>query len=269
MNELTEFLAGELGRPRPLPPQVTRHLGAAYGLGRDEAGDFLDSRLASLAEDEQDLVLAPMFTPKLADQGRVARLLLGRSVPSRDWTVIVDSLLARPARGTLLTEDGTPHGLDLPRVAIERFVHRLRLDGSIPDSRLSRIAGTFPEDTGGIVLAVARRATWEHPGHAAILDHFLARAATEGATAADAEQLLILVESYEPADLGELRERMPRWRDILRQQIQDGELPKPFFNEQVAELHGGGRDQRGTAAAQVDRQRAELAALDRLQHLLG
>ena len=59
----------------------------------------------------------------------------------------------------------------------------------------------------------------------------------------DAVALLKLVETYEPVDMAELVARIPQWQQVLRQEINESGA-KPFFNERVEELHGGGRDQR-------------------------
>jgi hypothetical protein len=56
----------------------------------------------------------------------------------------------------------------------------------------------------------------------------------------------------------------PHWQRGLQQEIRPG--AKPFFNERVEELHGGGRDQRRQDQPRVTAKESELAFLERLQH---
>ena len=80
-------------------------------------------------------------------------------------------------------------------------------------------------------------------------------------------ELLKLVETYEPADAADLLARVPQWEILLRHEISVASSPKPFFNERVQELHGGGRDQRGRSA--VAPKQAELDFLTRLKTILS
>ena len=65
----------------------------------------------------------------------------------------------------------------------------------------------------------------------------------------------------------DLLARVPQWEILLRHEISVASSPKPFFNERVQELHGGGRDQRGRSA--VAPKQAELDFLTRLKTILS
>ena len=85
----------------------------------------------------------------------------------------------------------------------------------------------------------------------------------------DAVELLKLMETYEPADLNDLLARIPHWQQVLRQEINEGSGTRPFFNERVEELHGGGRDQRRRDNTRLTAKENERAFLERLQCVLA
>ena len=74
MTPLLPMLAAELEKPRPLPPQVIKHLAGTYGVSRDGVSEFLLTQLGTLEDYEIDLVLSPAFTPTLSDQAVVAEV---------------------------------------------------------------------------------------------------------------------------------------------------------------------------------------------------
>src|SRR5262249_42451379 len=134
MATLFETLAFELERPRELSARVQNYIGDTYGIDPDAIGSFLVEMLHTLEDDEIDLILSPVFTPKLADQAVFAALLGKESVPREQWPAIVEHLVARPTRARIITSDGKEHSVALRDVTVERFVHRLRLDATIPES---------------------------------------------------------------------------------------------------------------------------------------
>ncbi|HSU87650.1 MAG TPA: hypothetical protein VLL56_02380, partial [Terriglobia bacterium] len=126
---LVVALAAELERPRELSPRVLNYIGDTYSVEKEGIGTFLVEELPKLEDYEIDLVLSPVFTPKLADQAVFAELLGRDSVPREQWPAIIQELVARPTRAQLLTLDGKAHTVVLREVTIERYVHRLRLEG--------------------------------------------------------------------------------------------------------------------------------------------
>ena len=76
------------------------------------------------------------------------------------------------------------------------------------------------------------------------------------------------METYEPTDVAELRARIPHWQRVLRQEINDTVGTKPFFNERIEDLHGGGRDQRRHDQSRIAAKETERAFLERLQRVL-
>jgi len=270
VDPVFERLVTELERPRPLTPQVLRHLSGTYGLGRDETGRFLDEELPRLSEEETDLALSSLFTPKLPDQAIFADLLGRGSLPASEWSAWVERLQSRPTFGCLVTEQGTRHGMALRTVTLERYVHRLRLEATVPLAVFDAIRASVPTPRRPVLLAIARRAAWTTPDRQQILLEFLANSSRESATSLDdAEALLALMESSEPESVEDVLARIPEWEAALKQQISLSRQPKPFFNLQVEELHGGGRDQRPADTQMVATKQRELAFLARLRTALA
>jgi hypothetical protein len=257
-------------RPRVITAQVINHLVGTYGLTRDAVGTFLVSELPALEDYEIDLILSPLFTPTLHDQAVFAELLGRDSVPADQWPGLIQQLVARPTRAQLITEDGQAHSVPLRDVTLERYVHRLRLDATIPES-LFKLLTQLPAATDRPLLkAVARRTIWEREQRRDILVRYLINATAIGDhSSEDTVELLKLAETYEPADVKELLAQIPHWQQVLRREINEGTGTKPFFNERVEELHGGGRDQRRHDHARLTAKENEQAFLERLQHVLA
>ncbi len=269
MEALFARLVSELERPRPLAPQVIRHLTDTYGIGRDEVGRFLDERMASLEEVELDLILSPLFTPKLVDQAIFAAALGRESIPPTEWPGLIQRLANRPTQGQLLDDAGASHRFALQPVTLERFVHRLRLDGAVEEPLFDLIQNRFPPAERPLPLAIARRAIWTHEARREVLHRHLNCAADPATAVADAVELLKLMETAEPTDTADVLARIPDWEEVLRSQIADAGQPKVFFNEQVRYLHGGGRDQRNAATGGTGPRQAELEFLGRLKRTLA
>ena len=268
MKALLVTLASELERARELPSQVVQHLGSNYGAERDAIGGFLVNRLPELEDYEHDLILSPVFTPGIQDQAVYAKLLGSQSIPSNQWPDLIGQLVVRPTRAQLVTEDGQRHPVPLREVTVERYVRRLRLDGTIPDA-LFRIISSLPAVERPLLKAMARRAIWEADARAQILFRLLtATDAGNRERIADGLDLLKLMETYEPADAEDLRSRIPHWQRMLRHEIDLASNPKPFFNERVQEMHGGGRDRRVTDDSRIALKERELHFLDWLERVL-
>ena len=266
MTNLLKALAAELERPRAITPQVIKHIVGTHGVAREDIGAFLTEELPKLEDYEVDLILAPLFTPSLADQAVFAELLCKTSIVTSEWPSLIQQLAQRPTCARLATEDGTTHTGPLRDVTVERFTHRLRLEGAVADDVFQLIA-SLPQATDHALLkAIARRAIWENASRREILTRYLT-AVGDVFRAEDAIALLKLAETYEPANLAELRARIPHWQRVLQQDINAGGA-KPFFNERVEELHGGGRDQRRQDNSRTTAKENEQAFLERLQRVL-
>lgn len=270
VSPLIETLAAELERPREVSAQVVKHLAGTYGVDRDAVGAFLEGELPKLEDYQIDLALSPLFTPTLADQAVVAEVLGRESAPPDRWPALIQQLAVRPTRACLVTEDAQTHAAPLREVTIERFVNRLRLDGTIPEPLFDLLERLAPHADLPWLKAIARRAVWESAPRAEILFRYLSAAFSEDLyRLSDFGELLRLVEAYEPANVAGLLARIPHWQDVLRQQINEAASPKPFFNERVQELHGGGRDQRRQDNSRITAKENELAFLERLQQVLS
>ncbi len=245
MSSLIETLAAELERPRELSARVINYIGGTYGVDHDAVGRFLVNELPKLEDYELDLILSPVFTPKLAHQAVFADLLGGDSVPREQWPALIQQLAARPTRAQLITDDGQAHSIPLREVTLERYVHRLRLDATIPESLFKLLDRTPPIADRPMLKAVARRAVWENDARRNIL------------------------ESHKPASVDDLVAWIPRRQEALQEQINVGSGPKPFFSGHAEELHGGERDQRQQADVRVSAKENELVFLNRLQEVLS
>ena len=266
---LIESLAAELERPRPVTAQVISHIVGTYGIARDELGAFLINELPKLEDYEIDLILSPLFTPTLHDQSVFARLLGRESIPATQWPTLVQELVLRPTRAQLVTEDGRTQPVPLRDVAVERYVNRLRLDATI-SAPLFALIRQSPATDQGWLSAIARRAVWEQEGRHEILVRYLTTARTSKSyRLEDTAELLKLVETYQPANAAELLAHIPHWLQVVRQEINEASGAKPFFNERVQDLHGGGRDQRRQDNLRITTKEQEIAFLERLQQMLG
>jgi hypothetical protein len=262
VTNLLATLAVELERPRDISSQVIKHIVGTHGISREDIGAFLTGELPKLEDYEIDLILAPLFTPSLADQSVFAELLGKTSIATDQWPALIQNLLQRPTRARLTTEDGTTHLVPLRDVTVERFVHRLRLEGEIGDEVFQLIASLPKAEDRALLKAIARRAIWDHASRRDILTRFL-KSVGDTFRVDDAIALLKLAETYEPASVAELLARIPHWQQVLRQEINEGGT-KPFFNERVEELHGGGRDQRRPDNSRTTAKENEQAFLERL-----
>jgi hypothetical protein len=268
VSKLLETLAAELERPRELPARVIHYICGTYDVDPDAVGSFLINELSKLEDYEIDLILSPVFTPRLADQALFAELLNGDSVPQNQWPGLTQQLAARPTCAKLVTADSQSHSVPLREVTIERYVHRLRLEATIPETILSLINST-PSAEQPMLKAIARRPIWEPGARRIVLERYLATALERGNySIADALELLNLVENFKPSDIADLLERIPRRKQVLQGEIDAAGGPKPFFSSQVQELHGGGRDQRRQDDARVAAKQNELEFLGRLQQIL-
>jgi hypothetical protein len=265
---LIDTIAAELERPRDITTQVAKHLDGAYGVERDAIGPFLEDRLPKLEDDEHDLILSPLFTPKLSDQAVFAELLGSRSIPKTDWPALIQELVNRPAVAHLVTSERQTHAVALREVSIERYVKRLRLDGTISASMMKLIDQT-PAADHPMLKAVARRAIWESTARGEMLVRVLTQSMAEGNyRLKDAIDLLKLTEDYQPADSSALLARIPRWITLLEEEINSGGGPKPFFSQTVQQLHGG-NDQRQSDEARTEAKRLDMAFLERVQRILS
>jgi hypothetical protein len=268
ISTLLDALAAELSRPRELRARVENHITGTYNVDLDSIGRFLIDTLPGLEDDEIDLALSPVFTPKLSDQAVFADLLGSRSIPREQWPGLVRQLAVRPVIAQLVSSDGRSHAVPLRDVTIERYVHRLRLDATIPEALFNRIERTGPTAGRPTLKAIARREIWERDGRRNILERYLEAAGdTGGYSLEDALELLNLIESSKPANLGDLLAAIPRRQQSLREQIDTGGGPSPFFSGQVQAMHGGERDQRGHDDARLIAKLRELEFLGRLQQL--
>lgn len=269
MPDLLETLAQELERPRQVSAQVARHLVANYGVSDDEIGSFLIRTLPTLEVDEVDLILSPLFTPKLADQAVFAGRLGRLSIPSDEQTRLVVQAVARPTDATFVTLDGQTWRPRLGEVTVERYVYRLRLEATIP-APVFELIRRVPSGDRGMFQAVARRATWEGDGRSGILRAYLtATAGLEAWGTGEVRSLLDLVERYKPADVADLVAQIPRWRDGLRADLGAAVGGKPFFSGAIERSHGGEHDHRSVEGALIEAKRHDLEFLDRLEPILA
>jgi hypothetical protein len=264
-----EALATELERPRELKSQVVRYLTGNYGVDGDSVGAFLVHDLPNLEDYEIDLILSPVFTPGLADQAVFAQLLGSESISRERWPAIVRELAARPTRAQLITSDGEPHSIPLREVTIERYVHRLRLDATIPQS-LQPLIELTPVADHPMLKAIARRAIWESEGRYKILLRYVT--VTIGLKQFDLQKVLALlntVENYKPADTADVLAHIKQWQEALRKQVEVFGAAKPFFMQQIQEMHGGERDHRQHEIARLAAKQQDLDFLGLLEMVLS
>jgi hypothetical protein len=264
---LLETLAAELERPRELSPRVLNYISGTYDIDNDGVGTFLIQTLPSLEDDEIDLILSPMFTPRLADQAVVADVLGREPLMRAEWPDLIRHLADRPTRAHLVTPDGVAHAVFLREVTIERYVHRLRLDAAIPEALYNLIC-SVPTADQPMVKAVARSGVWDADGRREILSRYLGAVVGQSSYRLNGVlELQNVVETRKPSGIASLLAGIPKWRESLRDQIDAGSRSKPFFIDRVEELHGGERDQRGRDV-RIAAKENELAFLGQLEETL-
>jgi hypothetical protein len=270
MATLVDLLAAQLERPRDITVQVAEYLNNTYGVDRDAIGAFLTEQLPGLEDDDHDLILSPLFTPRLADQAIFAGFLGAASVPREEWRALIRQLSDRPALAHLVTIDGQVHTIALRDVILERYVHRLRLEGSIPEAVLDLLERVPPTEDRPLMKALARRAVWESGQRRNILMRYLTGSSSlQAYRLSDALYLLDIVESYKPADAERLLALIPPWQDRLRQEIDTASDSRTFFSAQTQAEHGGDRDHRRPDEKRLEEKREESALLSRLQRILA
>jgi hypothetical protein len=266
---LVETLVTQLERQRNVTDQVADYLNDNYEVEHDGIGAFLAERLPGLEDYEHDLILSPLFTPKLADQAIFADLLGKQAIPKEQWPAVIQQLVSRPTRGHLVTVDRSVHEIVLREVTLERYVHRLRLDGQIPEALFELVDRISPGAGGPIIKAIARRAIWEMTSRQSILLRYLVSATARGDYQQDdAIYLLELVESYRPANVAALLAMIPPWLKRLQHEIDTGANPKPFFTAQTQGEHGGDRDQRRPDEKRLEAKSREMETLRRFEQIL-
>jgi hypothetical protein len=269
-NSLIDALARELERPRELSARVLNYIGGTYGIDHYAIGTFLTRDLGQLEDYEIDLILSPVFTPKITDEAIFAELLAGGSVPREQWTALVRGLTERPIHAQLVTPDGQRHSVALREVTIERYVHRLRLEASIPESVLALLERIPSAEDRPMLRAIARRPVWENGGTREILEKYLAVVTERGVySLPDMMELLHLAENRKPSSVPDLLASIPRWAETLREQVDAAGGPKQFLHQGVEAMHGGDRDQRQHDDIRLAAKENELAFLRRLQELLA
>jgi hypothetical protein len=269
VSTLLETLATQLERPRDVTNQVANYLNGNYDVERDAIGSFLANRLPELEDYEHDLILSPLFTPKLSDQAIFAELLGKESVRREEWPPLIQELGARPIHGHLVTSDRQVHEIGLREVTLERYVHRLRLDGSIPGALFDLIERVSSADRS-ILKAISRRAIWDSGSRRSILQRYLTSAGNRGGYQdGDVIHLLDLAESYKPQDVAALLAMIPSWQQGLQHEIDTSSNARPFFTAYTQGEHGGDRDQRRPDERRMEMKKNELATLGRLHQMLA
>jgi hypothetical protein len=270
VSQLVETIAAELERPRELSARVLNYITGHHGIDEDAIGPFLVQELPKLEDYEIDLILSPVFTPKLIDQAVFADQLGVEALRKDQWPALVQELVERPTYAQLVTIDGKRHSVKLREVTIERYVYRLRLDATIPKSLFALLDAIPVAGDKPLAKAVARQVVWENEGTREILEGYLTAALGRGIYSLDENvALLNLIEGRKPANIADLLARSPGWQEALRQQIDVASGPKPFFNEDIRLLHGEERDQRSQDDVRMSSKERELHFLARLQDLFN
>jgi len=191
-----------------------------------------------------------------------------RTIEKTDWPGLIQELVNRPAVAHLVTGEGQTQAVAFREVTIERYVKRLRLDGTISADMMKLIDQT-PAADHPMLKAVARRAIWESTARGEMLVRLLSQSIAGGTYRLDdVINLLKLAEDYQPANSSALLARIPRWIKLLEEEINTAGGPKPFFSQTVQYMHGG-NDQRQSDEARIGAKRNELAFLERVQEILS
>lgn len=270
MELYLQAIEKELGRTRALVPQVVAHILGQYGATRDDLGRFLREVVPGLEDYQIDVMFSPIFTPGILEQALYSKLVIEAPLEGGATNALVQALCDRRIQTPLRLEDGAEHRLPLREVTLNRYVSRLNLERVIPEPLAARIQEAIAPDELAIAHAIARRPVWATEGRENLLHQFLGTTlGTPHGTVENLSALMRLVETYRPATLEELIASLPELRELLRREMANSAMPRPFFNERVRDLHGGGRDQRGRDEHLIESKQREAAFLELLQTQLS
>src|SRR6185436_9103569 len=114
----------------------------------------------------------------------------------------IQQLVARPTLAQLMTPDSQLHSVRLRDVTVQRYVPRLRLEGTISEPVLNLLDRIPSAADLPMLKAIARRAVWENLGVREIFVSYLTKVLARGSySLADVLDLLYLVEGRKPANL--------------------------------------------------------------------
>jgi hypothetical protein len=215
---LVQALSQQLTTPRPLNPQVLQALTNTYTVPEDAAATFFAERFAELEDYEQDILLSPQLTPKLADcLPALAVLGDAQLEPTHVEALIVALADAGLAMPLALSPEHTIH-LPLVAVLLERFVPRLRLTTPLLPELASVVSTRFMPQHQPLLLALLRDELFtKHPHLADITLQLIQHPQAPLADTAFWEDWVSYLRTYLPADAPALNTSLHHYIESCKQ----------------------------------------------------
>ncbi|MBI4716092.1 MAG: hypothetical protein HY760_09200, partial [Nitrospirae bacterium] len=213
--------------------QVLQHVTAHYGVGFDQVPAFLSEKFPAMEDYEVDLILSPIFTPRLDDQARFSDLLEENTVSPDELNGTV-SLLSRKGLRTTLRYGGETLSLPLHSVSISRYVRLLNLDAPVSRNLFQRIDRSVPAHERQRVKALARDRAWQRPEHEAIFTAFLEAFQERGTFAFEKVEFLTgFVRTNRPGSIREMADHL----DHLIDAYKNDEVGQKFYDIQLKQAY--------------------------------
>ncbi|MBF0369943.1 MAG: hypothetical protein HQL52_10845 [Magnetococcales bacterium] len=226
--DLLNAVRAQLTTPRSMRAKVASTISTTLSVTDPIAG-LSEDRLATMEEYEQELLLAPLFTPGMEERVELEPHLPGSGL-SLDETNDLVTTLAKEQLSCPLSFGQEEGILALPEVVLERFVRLLNLECQIDPGVAERLNRLVKSEERHRAFAQARRRVWQNKRNIALLTEALT--AMEENNAYQTDKLIFLsdfVRGYRPTTLSSLVEQLENLVDSYQKDEEH-----PVFDEQLA-----------------------------------
>lgn len=165
-GELLQTICSELSAERTLTAQVLNWLSGHHDVTPDALGDYFKRvretttvEIDGVEDYEIDVAFSPLFTPRLRDRARYAKLLDRVTVKHDEMETLVESIMDKNLEARFRHHDET-FSMPLHEVLIRRYVRLLNLITPLSQNVKRVIEETVPENAQDIAKALARDPVW-------------------------------------------------------------------------------------------------------------
>ncbi|MBY0451166.1 MAG: hypothetical protein K2X01_11135 [Cyanobacteria bacterium] len=167
---LLELLKQDLSAPRELSAQVMHVIVDQFGFAEESLAAFFAEKASTLEDFELDLIFSPLFTPSTADRERYVRVLGPDCLQATDLHHLSEALVSLGEEGNLQAQlalslsAGPVFSMPLKDVMIDRYLHRLALDKTLPAEVFAVIADpatALQEPDKAALNVLGRETVWQ------------------------------------------------------------------------------------------------------------
>lgn len=232
---LKELASAELTRTRGLTPQVVDSLLSQHEVVPEEVVTWLREEIEQLESYEQDILFSPLFTPDFALRVRFEDALNGDCLSEEEVARLIGELVDNDLRMTLEYESKIVESA-MPAVAIERLVHMLHLDLSLPSAEMAPFRPLSAE-----VRCLLRERTWQRPQHRDLLPTLLSAVRSTDTDFTDAVHFLTdFVRSHRPTTREECVTFLTNVADAYEEDLKKHTSgDRSFFNPELKASYAG------------------------------